>query len=80
MSWPNEKPNLNAVDVLDAYNITHLHCFHFNEAPNEGYGGLMREKISMKTKPQPNEESWLSGFDKESNSLGSRFVSYEVLD
>jgi hypothetical protein len=73
MSWPSEKPNLNAVDVLDAYNITLLHCLHFNGESNEGYGDLLREK--MMSTPQPDEEHSLSDFERESNGLSQRFFS-----
>jgi hypothetical protein len=64
MSWPSENPNLNAVDVLDAYNITTMYCFHFNETSSEGYSyDSQGSPASMQT--ISNADSSLSDIEQE---------------
>jgi hypothetical protein len=33
MSLPLKEPNLNAVDVVDAYNVTRIFCLHHGNLP-----------------------------------------------
>jgi hypothetical protein len=32
MSFPSNEPNLNAVDVVDAYNVTIFYCLHYGNS------------------------------------------------
>jgi hypothetical protein len=72
MSWPSEMPNLNAVDVLDAYNVTWLYCFHFNETLGEDYSDNLQDS-SVRMHSTSNAESSLKNLEFQFNSYNENF-------
>jgi hypothetical protein len=59
MSLPSNEPNLNAVDVLDAYNVTILYCLHY---------GNSSKNVGQKINPI-NVENSLENFDAAFNAF-----------
>jgi hypothetical protein len=71
MSLPLEKPNLHAVDVMTAYNVTRIFCFHYNETTSQETNietGTKRKKNVHKNH-QSNVESSLAMFENDFNAF-----------
>jgi hypothetical protein len=64
MSWPSKTPNLHAADVVDAYNATELHCFHFRGS--DTWSGNEEDAVKM---DPVGVESSLAMFERDFNAF-----------
>jgi hypothetical protein len=61
MSLPSNEPNLNAVDVVDAYNVTSVYCLRYgNLSKNEVQKGSRKKFLDV--------QDSLENFDKAFNA------------